>query len=282
MQWFPSEVLEIDDISTCAGYAHSQGRRCCTRLSSAKTEAAEILLEQMSRYAISSNEVINRRLESLGRHLLCAQWHENQAGSLVETWKRRILRSRRALMVQEIQDLERTVEDITSRLERSSLTVPHALSSHGPSGTRSLVEDRLVQPQRYNAVHPATLSSSSRQHFTSVYAQGSVSSHLQFDNGSSPLWSRHYSSYLYKGASSSGERSTPSPLATTRQSQTNDNHNQTHSINQPDCRICLDRLESMHNVSRCHGCLEKFHPGCIKAWVERCEEMSVNATCPCW
>lgn len=282
MQWYPLEALEIVDISTCAGYAHSQGRPCCNRLSSAKRDAAKILLEQMSHYSISSNEAINRHLESLARNLLCAQWHENQAGPIVETWKRRVLSSQRAVMLRAIRDLERSVDDITSQLALSSLTVPHAVPSNDSSGTRSLAEDRIVQPQRYQHVRPVFPNTSSTPYLASVPLHGSGSSNMQSANEHNFLRSQYQVAEVYQGASSSSERSTPLSSTTTRRTQANEDLSQNSKTIQPDCPICLDELECKHNVSRYHGCLEKFHPSCIKAWVEQCKEMSADATCPCW
>lgn len=311
MQWSPWEVLEINDVSTCAGYAHSQGRRCRNCLSSAKIGEARILLEHMSCYAISSDDVIHERLDVLAPRLLCAQWHEDQAKSLVATWKQRMLRFQRAQAVQKIQDLESTVEAITMRLEMSSLAVPQPHSSHVPVVTRAPNEDRRVRSgerttahsnprassirqrfttahsnhtassirQRFTTAHSNTTASSTRQRFTTVYTNGCEPSVIQYDGNGTLPWSPE----SYGRASSSGL--TPKPVVKTQAPEAKD---ESRTLEQAgsDCPICFDEFESKVDgevgVSRCHGCLEKFHKSCIKAWIKQCEGTSVNTTCPCW
>ena len=179
--WNPYQVLELDGISTCVGYAHSQGRRCGNQISFAKTESAEILLDSMSGYPVPSGITTHEYLEELAHYLLCPQRHEDQAESLIETWKRRILRFKRAQVEQEIQNLQDTVDDITAKLEASSLTAPHPPFLRGSPRTRVTGENRPVQSQGYNAVHYSATSSSSAQRSSTVHNDNSRPSITQIN-----------------------------------------------------------------------------------------------------
>ena len=286
MEWSSSEVLEIDDISTCAGYAHSQGRQCNNHLSSGKTEAAETFLDHLSRYALSSDDVIQKYLKGLAHCLLCPRWHEDQAESLVETWQRRILRFQRAQAMQKIQDLESRVEDITARLGASTLTVPQPLPLHSPAGTRALDQNRPIKTPRYNqhAIHSHTTDSSSRQRFTTLSADNLIPSTLQFSHDRNPIWSQGHYPELYEGASSSNtnRRLIIPTSALAHRAQDKKDQSQTFKEAQIDCPICFEGYESSQDMSRCRGCLEKFHGSCIEAWLGQCKEASINETCPCW
>ena len=280
MQWFAWEVLQIDDIATCASYAHSQGRRCRNPLSYARKEAAEVLLNQLSRYAISCEGLIHESLEVLASYLLCPQRHEDQAESLIETWKRRILRFQRMRAMQEIQDLESTVGDITASLEASSLTAPQLSTSCRPPTNFVFTTNASPQSQECDTAQSASISSSSRQRFTTTYTHEIRSSDVQFVNRNDNLLrSRDRVEKLYKETSSS--QLTPVP-ATSQQAQGSNDQSQTLQEAKSDCPICFEGYQDRDDVSRCHGCLEKFHESCIKAWLEQCKERSVNVTCPCW
>lgn len=285
VQWSPYKILEIDNTWTCAGYARTQGRRCSNHLSFAKTDAAGMLLNRISHHTISSDEAFYRRLEALVYCLLCSQWHGNQAKSLLETWKRRILTFQRTQAVQKIQSLEITVEDITAKLEASSLTVPQPFSSHRSSEDRVLEENRSAQSQEYNihgALRPSAISSSSSQRFPTVRNGYTLSPGLLLNDSGNPLWRQSKKQVSYKGTTSSDRRTTPPTPA--RAQQAVNGNSQIHTLKEAksDCPICFDGFESRHTVSRCHGCLEKFHESCINLWLEQSKETTVHATCPCW
>lgn len=209
MPWFPYEVLEIDDISACVGYADSRDRRCGNRLSFAKTEAAEILLGRMSCDVSPSTARMNEYLEQLAHYLLCPPWHDGQAPSLIATWKQRVLRFRRTQVVQAIRDLETTMNDITARLEASSLAYPQPAPSYDLSRTRVLEENSPVRP---NAVPHSGASSSSRQRFTTLNSNVSEPSSPQLNaNG------QHFPQHsMHNSPSSSYWRSIPPTSAAVR------------------------------------------------------------------
>lgn len=282
MQWSPYDVLKIEDISTCVGYAHSQGRRCGNRLSYEKIEGAQNLLNYMSTYALSMDAETHKDLETLAIYLLCSQRHRHQAESLTETWKRQILRLQRARVVQEIQGLKFTVEDITARLEASSLTVPHPALSHDSSRARARDENWAVQAQEHNAGHSNATSSSSRLRFTTIETNGLPPSNLLFGYDGNFSWHDNNRPDPFKGASPSDRRSTPPPSAEVRQAKNGNHQSLPHTEAKTGCPICLDKFESKKDESRCHGCLEKFHESCMREWLKQCEKTRVNTTCPCW
>ena len=199
---------------------------------------------------------------------------------MIETWKRRILTFLRTQAVREIQELESTVEDLTERLEASRITVSQPSSSHNPPAVTILNTDDTLQPLEHSATLSATASStSSGQGFTPVYNGTSRLSNVQYDDDNNLLWSRDRDPWFFEGASSSEQ--TPLP-AVGRQAQDSNEKRKPPPEAKANCPICFDGMGSKDRVSRCHGCLEKFHESCINAWVKQCKEASTNATCPCW
>ena len=243
-----------------------------------RKDAAEVLLNQISRYAISCEGLIHESLEVLASYLLCPQRHEDLAESLIETWKRRILRFQRMRAMQEIKDLESTIGDITARLEASSLTAPQLSTSYRPPTNFVFTTNASPQSQERDTAQSASTSSSSRQCFTTVYTHEIRSSNVQFVNRNDNLL-RSRDNKLFEETSSS---QLAPLLAIGQQAQGRKGPSQTLQEANSDCRICFKGYEGWDDVSRCHGCLEKFHESCIKAWLEQCKEMSVNVTCPCW
>lgn len=182
MQRKTSEVLQINDTSSCAGYSYSRRRPCNNHLSSAKTHSAEYLLIHLSPELLHNDVAMDVDLGDLARFLLCTPRHENQVEFLVETWKRRLLWFQREQIVQRIQEWESVVEDMTVRLEQSSLSLVQPHVSHGPSRHNELDEHRPARLREHYAVHPNAASSSTGQSFTALRADNYVSLDLALDN----------------------------------------------------------------------------------------------------
>lgn len=181
IRWKASEVLQINNTSTCAGYSYSRRRPCNNHLSPAKTHSAEYLLTCLSYSLLYSDVAMDVDLRNLARFLLCTPRHENQAEFLCETWKRRFLWFQRAQMGQKIQEWESMLEDITVRLGQSSLSIAQPQVLHGPSRANELDEHRPAQQREPYAVHSNAASSSTRQYFTALRPDNHVSSDLALD-----------------------------------------------------------------------------------------------------
>ena len=196
-----AEVLEIDDITTCAGYAYLEDRRCNTQLSSGKTEAAKTFLDHLSSCALSADDTIHEYLWALARCQLCPQRHQDQAESLVEKWKLRIFRVRTASVVQALRDFQTMENEITARLGASRLSEPQPASSHTSLRTAVLDEHRPIETHEYSPSHSLSIASSSRQRFTTVHTDDLVSSNLQTNRDGSPISFQNSDPQLGKDAS---------------------------------------------------------------------------------
>ena len=252
-----SEVLQINDTFTCAGYSYSQRRPCNNHLYFFKRELAEYLLNCMTYYEVCCDDGICGCLRELAFSLLCTPRHEDQVEFLVGTWKRRILWFQRAQMVQDIRNLESTVADITMKLGRSSLSVAQHIVLRSPSRTNARDEYRPPQPRGHYIFHSNTTSPSFR--VTTLRADNWEPSDLASDYARNLDGSQYDGSEIYTSTSSSDEASTPPPSAAVRQAPNGNSQSPNPKEAKTHCPICLDAFESGYCVSRCHGCLVRFH-----------------------
>ena len=227
MWWNPFQVLGIEDISICVGYSHAQGSRCRKHLTYAQIEAAGNLLDHLSRPTVSLNTVTYRQLEDLSHYLLCPQLHKPQAESLIETWRRRILRFHKVQLLQKIQRLRSTVDVITATLEETSLTVPLPISLHDSSRRRVLDENRPIRSQGHNVPdahdRSAFSSSSSRRRYTMVPLPDV---YLGYDPNILSYYDDH--SRIHNGGSASNGHSTPPLSAPVKPIQSANDQSQPH------------------------------------------------------
>ena len=279
MRWKASEVLQINDTSSCAGYSYSRRRPCNSHLSSAKTGPAEYLLSCLSYDLINSDDAVDGDLRNFARFPFCTPRHENQAGFLIETWKRWVLWFQRVQMVQNIQEWESMLEDVTVRLGRSSLSVAQ------PSGNNGLNENRPAQLREHYAVHSHTASSSTGQPFTALRADNYVSSDLALDHARNLDGPRYDGPETYASTSLSdyniGITLLHYQLSVRRVGDGNPQID-TLEYAKRDCPVCLTVVKSWDGDWSCNGCLTIFHDNCTYKWVKQCREWRVNGTCPCW
>lgn len=278
MEWSPCRVLEIAHLSTCAGFAATTGRRCGNRLAACKKEAAEGLLDEMSFYPISDEGVLVKLMESLAPYLLCSQWHEDQTSTLIGRWKMRILNSRKAEVLQEIQESSRELEDITAKLGRASLAGVQPLPSHGRTATRNpvtLPRDGGSAPG--NATPRFKVSGISFGCIDDFQVPNPRSSPPQHqsrrEDSKAPTSSTDKASSWQ--ISASPERTVGHKSSSQSQEYVCDD--------KKDCPICLEaNKDDRHSVARCPGCLEVFHESCVDLWIKECVINGGNSTCPFW
>lgn len=284
MEWCPCKVLEIAHLSQCAGIAATTGRRCGIRVSARKMEAAENLLDEMSFHPISDEGVMSKLMESLAPHLLCSQWHEDQASRLIERWKVRILNSRKAEVMQEMQASSRELEDITAKLGRASLAGAQPL----PTPDRTATSNPVTLPRERSSA-PGDATTRPRESVT-LPREGSSApgaaiprfkvSGISFgciDDFQIPSPNLGSPTPQYQSRHEKSKAPTPSTdKAFSRQTSVSPDIKK-------DCPICLEPAKSDRlSVTRCPGCLEVFHGSCVNLWSRECVTNGGNPTCPFW
>ena len=149
-QWDPYGVLNIDTSSTvCYRWAPSQRRNCRNPISQASRQEAQSALSELAAIDPSSN--LGTRLQTLAHHLLCKRNHQNQAGSVVDRWKKKMDRFLRNSREGEAE-LMRLME-----AERARLQGYHRQRSRGN------VIAQLSPPGAPRTVCPSSLNSPSVQ-----------------------------------------------------------------------------------------------------------------------
>lgn len=91
-QWSPQEVLKIEDIFTCSGWAHSKGRKCYNRIAKENRELATDIMDDMADLDIRSAD-FKASLKSLAKPLLCRAYHTkdpDQHKALRKQWGKHI------------------------------------------------------------------------------------------------------------------------------------------------------------------------------------------------
>ena len=282
MEWSPSEILEIHDITACAGFSHSQGQRCRSPLSAIKKGVAELILDHMSSLAISSDESIFEQLETLASNLLCSQRHEYQAQSLVSTWTQRILTFQTAQVEREAQELQNRIRKIVIRLRESSLEVPQSLLFPIPVTTRVPDEDMPIKTRELDAVDTGATSSASNPRSTTVYRDDGTPSVMYFDTAGNILPSQGDSPGAYEGAHFSDPHSPHLPPFELPSEPQAKDESQTPEEAPLGCVICLEDSICQHCMVVCDRCQTKFHESCMGKWLKVCDEGSVDVSCPCW
>ena len=133
-QWDPFDTLNIDKARTlCYGRSHSKGRDCHVLVAAANRYEAHRLLANMARHNPSSDDVLSK-LNQIAHLLLCRNVrakHQNQAATVVETWKGKI-----ADVVEEIESNTNGPEELgdlrveMAEAQRIVTRVATALSTH--------------------------------------------------------------------------------------------------------------------------------------------------------
>lgn len=126
-QWDPAEVLQIEDIFTCSGWAHSKGRECYNRIAKENRELATDIMEDMAELDIRSAD-FRSSLKSLAKPLLCRAYHvkdPEQHTRVRRQWKQRIEAYKASLTTSRTQ----TRRTHTSRNETSHVQISRAQTS---------------------------------------------------------------------------------------------------------------------------------------------------------
>lgn len=279
MEWSPREVLRITHPSTCAGFAVKKRRRCEIRLAACKKEAAEKLLNDISVCPMSDEGEMLRFMETLASYLLCPQWHEDQASRLIGQWKIRILSSRKAKVMKEMQDSSRELEDITAKLGRASLSG----TQPSPSLDRSATRNPVTLPREERST-PGDASSRFKVSGLTFGCIDDFRIPTPNPRSSAPQHqSRHRKSTasIYTNLNTSSPRvSTPAARVTPKcSSQTRESVPDVKK----DCPICLETTkDDRYSVTRCPGCLGVFHGSCVTLWTKECITNGGKLTCPFW
>ena len=289
MPWLSvREDLGIDNIDTCVGYAFSKNRRCRNPIPFDDKNWACATLKRMSQNDIQRIQLTDDLLdedvfEELAEVLLCSLHYWDQKDSLITGWKQRALARERERRLQEVRASINTVETITTMIESVSLATKKTVRERVISSIRGDEEDGSIETPESNAFyasHPSAISSSGR-HSTSSHDRypRSVDSHYSYGSN---LIQQVHSSHFYEGKYSSERRSTPPTSGSTPQNSYDNKQSQSLEELETFCPICLDSLEDTHTISRCRGCLQKFHGDCIKTWLQQRVEKDTYAKCPYW
>ncbi|KAJ5747316.1 uncharacterized protein N7511_009012 [Penicillium nucicola] len=81
--------LEPEEEPWCAGYAHSQGRRCHSRTNAHGRRIARVLLNDGTK-DLRAGRSIDALLDDLAPRVLCTRFHQNQSSDLSRRWKRQV------------------------------------------------------------------------------------------------------------------------------------------------------------------------------------------------
>ncbi|KAL4956500.1 hypothetical protein BDW69DRAFT_158377 [Aspergillus filifer] len=165
-----SEILSLypDEEPFCAGYAHSQGRRCQCRTNARGRKTAIALLNDGTT-DLYAGRCIDDLLEDVAPHVLCTRFHQNQAMNLAMKWQRKIdqfwdaytyippmpVRERwrtagaptplmpRRDVEEEVDRISRSLQELLSQLERERRAKPQEQSQ---SSSRSSRPEQNVNP----------------------------------------------------------------------------------------------------------------------------------------
>ena len=275
MRWLSvREDLGINNIDTCLGYALSKNRRCRNPISFTEKEWACATFKRISESGIQREQLIDDHLdedvfEELAELLLCSLHYWDQKHSLITGWKQRALARERERRLQEARASENTVETITTMFE-----------SVGLAAQRTILE-RITSSTGVDASRTGAASTSNRHSTSSqTHVPGSRDSHYSYR--SDLVRQQVHNAHLHEGKSSSVGRSSPPASDPTPRGSYDNKRSQFLKDLEPFCSICLDSFEDTHNISRCRGCLKKFHGGCITTWLQQCLDTDMNESCPHW
>jgi hypothetical protein len=125
--WNPRDVLQLDDIHACAGWAYSQHRKCHNPIAKRNRLDANRLVLAMG--TLEPNPVgLEGTLRTLACLLLCRRWHQDQVDELVEEWS------------EKIQGLVTTrAEALRTRQRRSAVNRPESGPSSRPRHSSGMV-----------------------------------------------------------------------------------------------------------------------------------------------
>jgi hypothetical protein len=94
--WDPLNTLEIlnkdsgyESLITCVGHAPSKNRRCQNRINKGNREYIMNTLNEMA-YLQPNSTAVLRSLQRISGPALCLAYHQGQAESVVEQWKRKL------------------------------------------------------------------------------------------------------------------------------------------------------------------------------------------------
>ena len=272
MRWLSiREDLGIDNIDTCVGHALSKNRRCRNPIPFADKEWACATIKRMSESGIQQEQLTSDHpdediFEELAEPLLCSLHYWDQKDSLITGWKQRALARARERRLQEARASENAVETITTMFRSVSL-----------DAQRTILE-RITSSTGVDASRPSAASTSDR-HSTSSHNHGPGSRDSHYSSRSDVTRQQFHNAHLHEGKSSSVGRScppasVPTPRGDNKQSQSPEKF-------ETSCSICLDSFEDTI-ISRCRGCLKRFHGDCIILWLQQCVDTHMKTTCPCW
>ena len=281
--------LGVDNIDNCVGYALSKNRRCRNPIPFASKEQACEIFKRMSENGIPPEQLTDDHLdedvfEELAELLLCSLHYADQKDSLITGWKQRALTRQREPGVREMRASETTVETITTMVENVSLTTRYTILERFTSSTGVHEEEASIgtlESDAFDTSRPSTASSSGRQSTTS-HDRYPRSKDSHYSYRSNRIRQQLHNARFSEGKSSSERRSTsPTYNPTPHDSYDNEQPKPPGKL-ETFCPICLDSFKNTQNISRCRGCVEKFHGDCITIWLQQRVDKDMSATCPCW
>ena len=296
MPWLSvREDIGIDDIDTCVGYAFTKNRRCRNPIPFDDKNRACATLKRMSQIDIQWKQLTDNLLdedvfEELAELLLCSLHYWDQKHSFITGWKQRALARERERRLQEVRVHVNTVETITTMIESVSLAAKKAVRERVVSSIREDEEDESIETPENDAFYASrpSAASSSGRHSTTSHDQYPRSVDSQYSYRSNLIKQVH-NAHFYESNSVSERRSTPPKSGSTThdsydKKQYSYDKKQSQSLEDFEtvCPICLDSFENTHTVSRCRGCLEKFHGDCIETWLQQRVNTDTYAECPYW
>ena len=290
MRWLSvREDLGIDSIDTCVGYALSKNRRCRNPIPFTQKEWACATLKRMSENGIQREQLTDDHpdehvLEELAELLLCSLHYWDQKHSLITGWKQRALARERERRLQEVGASETTMETITTMVGSVSLAAQQTILERVTSSTRVDEEEASIkspESDAFDASRPSAVSSSNRHSTTSQdHYPGSIDSHYSYR--SNLIRQQVHDEHHHESKPSSMGQSTPTTSGPTPRDSYDNKQSQPLEKLEIFCSICLDSFEETHILSRCRGCVKKFHADCIIIWLQQCVDTDMNTTCPCW
>ncbi|KAM0801868.1 hypothetical protein BDR22DRAFT_887928 [Usnea florida] len=288
MPWLSvREDIGIDNIDTCVGYAFSKNRRCRNPIPFDDKNLACATLKRMSQIDIQGKKLTDDLLdedvfEELAEVLLCSLHYWDQKHSLITGWKQRALARERERRLQEMRSSINTVETITTMIEGVSLAGKKTIRERVISSIRGDEEDGSIETPESDAFYasrPSTASSSGR-HSTTSHDHYPTSVDSQYSYRSNLLRQQVHNTHHYERKFSSERRSTPPTSGSTPHNSYDNKQSQSLGEIETICPICLDSFEDTHTISRCRGCIKKFHGDCIETWLQRRVETDTSAKCP--
>ena len=289
--WDAAEVLKIQNIFTCVGYAPSKRRKCQNPIAAAKRAWASEILDRVENKDVVTTSV-KRDLEELAPRLLCQRYHQGQASTMVNGWLAKVenLKAERMHQRNEVAALSRMTSEAEStrvRLSRSqavpisnpsttSTRVPEPVAAQLPATPRrqSQVQQlpsppatpirRTARTNLVTSPSPPTQPASLSETFPPVAATSAAS-----PPATSPQ------AVASPPAAPAAPEASLTPLTHNHQEPDDPTHD---IVSLEECSICYEDIPA--NTGIASDCDHHFHASCINTWLSTQDASSQAHICP--